>query len=313
MIPPSVYSTLISINIALIAAALTVFVISVTFLGRAIKKATDAKIEAQKKQEAESEQSIKMAEKNLKNKKPEEARKELDILRSKNRKLEQKTEAEIERYQSLTAKKCVFYPSLCFTISITLSVLSGNMTSNSIVEILLFVTSILILSLGAYFISMPIIVVGEIAKESDEVNQRSMVDAFKTALVEHENEKKPSFIIKLRNSEPIKINKNDKFTVTGLLYLEKGYAESVDYKLFFPEKFKALNSNVNLAKQPPNFIFPEYISTCIISRKLYPNCWYVFDFEFVAPNTSGKFEFAYQAQYLDFDSGLKKFKVEVTD
>jgi len=248
-----IYQLTYFLALTLLAIVIAIFVFAVSLLGRAIESA--AKIEREKIDERKriNTKEIERLQEDIDKAKekgeiPDELLQKLDILKRNDKNFEKALQKIRKAPEALTVKKGVFYPSSFLILSLILCGLAWYLSN---IEGLCWVWSFVpwILGLAAIGYSVCIVckslkLIQDVAVTSEEAWTAKIVQAFKIAQKDLEEEKRPEVTLTFKGIKfPLEIEEDSEKTIQLILKLTKGdFAQDVELHLGLPSGFEFLDA-----------------------------------------------------------------------
>jgi hypothetical protein len=275
----TIFETLFFLAVGLIAITITVFVLAVSLLGRAIK----ISLEEQEKAENERKESN--------NKEKEKIEITLNIAKKENSQVDRERLEQIIRNFSKKDKKHdrtlkwikwkpnllkanwgVFIPSLFFIVAIGISAFARFQLNqlNTDFQWLYFGLSLLALAFGTVFICLTLNVIESVAITSEETALIRQKDMYKAAIKEIEEEKKPELELSYGDEKPpFHFDIGQVKTVCVGIELKHGEAaRNPKIGLIAPKSFSFPNMDTTIQSKytdhPDHIATFVYCNNCII-------------------------------------------------
>lgn len=290
--------------LALLAIVITIFVLAVSLLGRAIEAA--ARMEREKIQQRKDDttkeialikEQIEKAEKT--GQIPKGLTQDLLALEQADKKLEKEL-ARIRRGpESLTARGGVFYPCSSLLGALVLVAtawyLSNVQNLNWIIPLVLWILALGAVAYSMYRICNSLGVIQNVAVTSEEAWMMKMIEAFKRVQKELEDERITAIELKFEEAVfPLEIQAGSEFTLDPVLAITRGiYAEDIELHLGFPKGFEFLDKTdtYELAShyEGRDYVFRSFT----VERFARPLNFYLSPFQIRAYPTVGRFKMIY--------------------
>jgi hypothetical protein len=308
--------SIIFLTITLITILIPVFVFAVSLLGRAIEKSSEeAKTKENNLKIKVSETSKKLKEASDKIRettKTDQLEKEIRNYKKDIKKYEKEIKSIRRIPEHLTVGGCIIKPGICFLIAFLLSNIvksSPNITFKSvhISLIPLNIISLILVLLGFLILYQCLKVIQEISLTTEQAQLQRTIDAFETALQQHEERKLPKLDLFFKDKKPPFIfNKASKNSISCSIYLKYGdVASDCEVRFLFPEAFKCLRLRTISSDEP------GYIEVINEFGNLKKGLQHPVNLEIETPNVTGKFTVKYYLFCEGFSSNPENFEIEV--
>lgn len=253
-----------NLALVLIGIIITVFVLTVTLLGRAAKLAKEKRTETEQKSKQEFDKDIATLNQKLKENPSDLGglKKQIADLESKKNYTEnQLKELEI-KYRALGLKESVFAPGGLFLTSLVFGNWIILISQSQIWKFISFSLSLIFLAYGIKKIKLTLQAVSDVSLSTDDYQsaqlQNALIQALKT--VENEKEPRPSIIFKEKSPFIFKIN-TEATIEFSIILLTPGNIEAKNVDVWFLsspeiELLKSKNS-VEPFKQNSDFVIPN--------------------------------------------------------
>jgi hypothetical protein len=247
-----VFESLIFLNIGLLAITITVFVLAVSLLGRAVRLSVEKMAEAEENLRKKTAENIKAMRESLGKTKPEsgiltrqpEINKLLQDL-NKQRKIESAIGRRIwwtrlkPKFMSVILG--VIMPSLCFIGSMSLGIIARyelNIEPSTLTSPYLYLM-IVLLALGICLVFVALKVIEGVAVTSEDVGYMREKEVFLSALDEHDESKRPMLVLTWHDTKPpFKVPSGSTINVEYVVGMTKGrIADSVVIGIHLPAVF----------------------------------------------------------------------------
>lgn len=310
-----VYELTFFLALALLAIVVTVYVFSVTQIGRATELESKRQKDIISAQKEASEKQIENIQKQLDEAKKVGRLDDATLLEEldKGRREIQNYASEINRLKNRTALIKRFgatvWPGSAILATIVLAMIARGIESNhNIIALVLWIIGLVTLLIGIYRIFKTLGAIEEVTINAQEAIDK-LPEAVKSALIAVEQQKKPMLTLVFRGSQPP-------------IYVNSGQQINIDFALEMASGDVARNISVFFTA-PPGFAFPStpsapaaddlpnYVSTCVKLIDLVTGLRNLFKLAIKAPATTGSYILVYQFVCEGFNSGRIPFPVEV--
>jgi predicted PurR-regulated permease PerM len=304
--------------IALLAITVTVFVLAVSLLGRAVKLSTQEQISAEQKRKKDTETEIKKIQDRLEKAKSEEKVKVEELVKNL-RDLEEKDRKHRNRIRwikvkpkLLTATWGAIVPGALFIASAFFSTYAlYYKDSVSAANSYAFFATLTLLS-GIIIVALTLKVIEGVAITSEETAFTRQVEQLKAALREFEEEKRPEIVLFWRKSQPpfhIKADSTQEL-VFSLLLTKGEVAANVLVGFYIPPGF-SFPGRRTLIQADSSRLISKYVGVRLDYSAITPGPYIADTVVFKAPSVTGEFIAYYQLSCIGFQSELKEFKIVV--
>lgn len=225
-----------------IGIVVTIFVFTVTLLGRATKLAKENKSRIEQKNKADTEDIISELKAQLSGKSPNTKRVLNEVLKLETKqKYNEKKLNEIEKkYKYLGLKDGVINPSIYFVLSIITQNVTANITGlDKMWQICLFSVSFITLFFGVKKVIATLNAIEEVSTNTDGYSEDQIARAVTKSMRAIENEKTPHPFVKFYEKPPFVFKANSNVSISFRVDLKSpGGAEAKNVRvwlLFSPE------------------------------------------------------------------------------
>jgi len=320
-------SGLLQLSLLLMGIVPLIYVLTVSLLGRAIKRRKEEE-ESQiskrdKELKIELEAENKTYQKILETKQHaqiKEAKENLDKIIKKNEASKEEIKKIGKTYGKLSLQGSIV-PFFWFTLSFITVLLAQGLLLNQFVTTKAIGIIYGLFTIACIFIIIGLIkqyqimqVVQEVAYPAEEALMQMTVDAFKQAIAENEESKRP--VLKLNFDEttpPFQIAKNTNFTIKFNIELLQGDpAHHTQVCFHAPQGFDFPN-NKSKWTQTKNFDIPNALTTNKpFNEPICQGLQYTSELEITTPDKPGKYTLLYSLTSEKFKSDKIPFIVNVT-
>jgi hypothetical protein len=331
----TVYSQTATLALALIVMPVTIFVFGVSMLGRALKRAEekeklllDHKKDAATKSLAAYKSALQEATAGSSTtgdlgKKVAVIQEQLDSTERNLKSLGVQAVAARESARCLTVTNCVVYPVLsfliCFALALAAASLHGSSTLPEGWVATLVPPGLWLFGLASAFLGFVRFVmpslrkIQEVAVQSDEVFQKSTVEAMMTALEGHEEARRPKLVM-VPDYPSFKVTPTARsdFTLSFSLFLEKGFVGEHCTVLFFTHdgsfQFRGRKTFVQGAGRP----WPDALTMQVSFDRIQRGVIQPLELPLTAPDQPGKHVLGYYVLCDGFKGELETITITVT-
>lgn len=245
----SVFESLLLLGIGLLGITITIFVLAVSLLGKAIRASAQEKQTAEESRKKDTDEQVKelQTELTVLSAKGKLDNKQIQQLQDSLQGLQNKQAAHTRRLRwirlkprLLTATGGVLIPSLFFITSIIatigalyfLTIDQSNDTNN------LFSATVLSLLIGIIWIAFVLKAIEEVTLTSDEVVFSRDKEMFVTALKEYDEARKPALLFLWKTQPPFQFPSDSSQTINFAVKVDKAdFAENVHVSFYLPTGF----------------------------------------------------------------------------
>lgn len=246
----TVYQLIFFFSIGLIAIVVTLFVLAVSLLGRAIALSTQEQIRTEEKRREDTENETRKIQEKLEQVKHsgqlnvEDLYRDLKDLASKIKKHNRKLRWIRLKPKFLTASWGVLVPGAFFLISAIISILALYRGGSNPATAPYMWISITTLGIGICFICLTLKVVEGVAKTSEETAFQRETEVLKTSLREFEEERKPILEISFEDEQPpFHVKPESDMSLMFRITLQQGFVgRNVVAYFFAPPEFVFVDS-----------------------------------------------------------------------
>lgn len=205
----AVYDVTILLSVALLVIIITVFVLAVALLGRALESARVTAEEAHKKEKENLSNALNQLEQRLKIAEQKgdsiwDIRIQIAEHEKESKAIEKKAQAALRDFELLKIRRCVLYPGALFLFSAALAtgarqidsatdvaIFTFNLSGTALAIWALWLLSIATLFGGLFRVYEVLEVIEKVAATGGEAQFQKQVEALKMALYQHEEGKRP--------------------------------------------------------------------------------------------------------------------------
>ncbi len=267
----AVYQLIFFLAVGLFAVAITVFVLAMSLLGRAIQMAIAAQEKTNKEQEEDYEEEMGKIRGELSEAEEEGRRPDIQRLGKAISSLKRKKWINNWKLKWINAKPKLlgsvwgaFIPGAFLLTSAIISIVAIYMGSGT-PEISPYMwIAIFTMGIGICFVCLSLKVIEGVARISEEVAFRKDVDIFKTSFEEIEEAKRPELELVFEEiSPPFNVKVDSEMKIDFNVGLKRGeYADDVNVFFFAPEGF-VFPGKETVVQAKEHEIVPGYITAII--------------------------------------------------
>lgn len=316
-----VFEALFYFAVGLIAITVTIFVLAVSLLGRAIKLSVQEQTIAEERSKKDTDDEIQELQEELEKAKaecqlsPEVLIRKLQKLESKQRRHKQKLFWIKLKPKLLTTIGGVFIPGIFFILSIIFSLIARHELSQSIsaaTSTYLFLT-ILFMVIGILYICLILRVIQGVAITTEETAFTIQKEVFKEALLEIDEAKKPTLFLEFSDSKPpFHVVADSEFTIDFSVGLNKGQVAKNSVIAFWtPAAFKFPEGTKKLPTRYKKYA--EHTSCRLDVGELRFPFDTLLSIKLTTPSEPGKYMCVYRLYCEGFNSEYKEFDIIVEE
>lgn len=242
--------------LVLIGIIITIFVLTVTLLGKAAKLAEEKKITVEQTNQQEFDKQIIEIEQKLKDHPAdniEELQKNINSLKTKRNYTENQLKQLEAKYNSLGLRKSVLIPGGFFITSL----ICGNwlilISQNQVWRFICFVLAAIFLGIGIKNILLSLKVISEVSLSADNYQYEQLQNAFIQSLRNIESEKEPKPQLRFNTKDPFIFKAQSEQNVDFSIYLSKlGNQEAKNLEIWFCSSAELELLKSNMSDEPKN-------------------------------------------------------------
>lgn len=234
-------------TLTLLGLVVAIFVLAVSFLGRAIEQSSEQEARIIDEREEEFERTVQEAKKKLAKRKASgeelsEAKRTLESYEIKKKWFEKRRARASSGYRLLTVKGGILYPGVALLLSLAFVVTAKYLITVSGPAAQIFSYILLILAAvgivwGCYRAYRSLSIVQSVATIPEEVQLKRTIEAFETALERHDEKRRPKlefhFIDPL---PPFEFKRSSEQAIEFAVYAEEGSpAKGVNVEFVAPD------------------------------------------------------------------------------
>lgn len=194
-------------TLTLLSLVVAIFVLALSFLGRAIKQSEEQAARIIDEEEKEFDKTVQEAKTMLGERKTSEARRGLERYEKKKKQFEKKRVRASSEYRLLTVKGGILYPGVALLLSLAFVVTAKYLitVSGAVAEVFSYILLILAavgIGWGCYRAYISLSVVQSVATIPEEVQLKRTIDAFETAMQRHDERIRPKLDFSFLNPLP---------------------------------------------------------------------------------------------------------------
>lgn len=316
----AVYQATVYISIALLAIVMTVFVLAVSLLGRAVRISIEEQVKFERNGLEKSQSEIANLTEQLKKAVETNEQPNMDRIQKSINKIKwRQTFSKLKlRWISIKPKFLgvplgVIVPGLLFLVAFFSSTFATYFEPSShSMALSLWYTSLITILIGIINILFTLRVTQSVAITSEETSYLRQKEMMKSALIEVEEAKKPSLILQFQNEQPpFDIVSNQQKVIAFTIHLDKGDIAVHPRVMFFVHegfKFPGHRSH----KQP---LTVKKVGGLLSSIIDFQRCTKAFDeigrITIGAPSEKDSFEAWYKVGCDSYDGEFIPFKINV--
>ncbi|MEK7281957.1 MAG: hypothetical protein AAB037_06390 [Chloroflexota bacterium] len=325
----AVYDVTILLSVALLVIIITVFVLSVTLLGRALESARVAAKEAHQKEKENLVNSLTQLEQRLKAAEQkgdliEDIKRQIEEHEKERKAIEKKAKTALRDFELLKVRGCVLYPGVLLLFASALATGARLIDSTTDTAIFTFDLSGIALAIwalwllsaatllgGLFRIYEVLEVIEKVAVTGGEAQFQKQVEALKMALYQHEEGKRPVLEFEfIDNQLPFTLKPGIEGEVRYHVRLTQGdVAHNTEVWFYAPKGFDFTGKDT--WHQEEDFV-PSRALTCkeVIATML-RGIWQRRTLKIKPPTEEDEYLLSYRLFCEGFQSDRMEFKVKV--
>jgi len=322
----AIYDATIFLNIALLAIAVSVFVLAASLLGRAleISRHEEEKLLAEvQKEENETlkrlnEEQTKASGEVTKGR----IKQEIQSHEKRRGENERKLVGVKRTYGLIGVKAAVTYPAIFFIVSLSLGAVARLIDSASEVNLFgfelsgtppfIWALSLFSLAWGLRRVYECLMVVQRVAITSEEAQHGRMTAALRTALEAHDEARRAKLALRFTGAEPpFAIASNAQQKIQFKVQLEQGdIGKEAAVHFLAPQGFEFPGVTCS-TRESSYLILPGYLEAVVDVGDVYRGLSYRRTIELKAPSQAGEYKLCYCLFCEGFEGKLEEFLVRV--
>lgn len=315
-----IYQATFYLSIVLLAILITLFVLAVSLLGRAVRISIDEQEKAEQASLSRSQSEIQDLSKQFKKAEKSHIQPDIDRIQKSIKKIKWSQRFSKIKLRWICIKPKflgvplgVILPGSLFLVSIVTSTLAIYFESSSHNTALsLWYISLITVIMGMINILLTLRVTQSVAITSDEISYLRQKELMKSALIEVEEVKTPSLEFSFSDENPpFDIGADQQKNIDFHIHLTKGYpARNIGVMFFVPEGFGFPGHTTH--KQP---ISVQTVAGLLSASVNFDYCTTSFDpassINIKAPSNQGAYKAWYKVGCDRFDGELQSFDINV--
>ncbi len=238
------YQLTFYLSLALLAIVITIFVLAVSLLGRAVRISSEEQQKAERERQERNQAQLGIIQDEMDTAKVDDKRPAVENLAKSLRELEKQIKKHDRKLawilwkpKFLTAMWGVFIPGSLFLFSAVLSLLALNFQTSYNLSLSLWILSLIATLSGITLICLILKVIEGVAVTADEASFIRQKEMLKTALIEFDKSNKPELGLKFSDKKtPFTIEAGSQKTLLFGISLTKGDIGRKPQVLFFAPK-----------------------------------------------------------------------------
>jgi ABC-type multidrug transport system fused ATPase/permease subunit len=319
--------SLLHLSLVLIGIVPLIYVLTVSLLGRAIKKQKEEQESHSKIRDEELEIELgnenKIYQEILKTKdqaKIKQAKDDLDKIIKRNEASKEERIKIGKKYGKLSIQGSII-PFFWFVLSFVTVLIAQGLLMNQVVTIRaiwviygLFTIAVIFIIIGLIKQYQIMRVIQEVAYPAEEALMQMTVDAFKQALTEHDELTKPLLMLFFSPQKPpFTVPHSTNYTIKFKVRLERGdiaYNSLVSF--YAPPAFDFITHKITVI-QSNGFLIPNAITAEVQTRSpLLKKNNYEYDIEIKTPDQPGQYKLIYRLECEKFTGEFVPLFINVT-
>lgn len=280
-----------NVSLTLLGVTITVFVLSVSLLGRAIERSQTEQARILQERSERLQRQKTEVEKRLGSATSEAEVRDLEAklkrLRRELRTYRKKLRRANRMATQLGVVGVVIVPGTAFLLSIVCAEITQLVIGHCI-KLLLISVSLLSLLVGIYFLLKSLRALEFTALTTEDVSLRQTTIALQKALEEHEDRRTPKLRLKLTEPSPIEVSKGAEFSLEFALGLRTGFsARGVEVWCLIPPGFRFIDAQKVWQQGDTHEKYPGYWTTIETFESIKKGVTYESAFKIKAPDSEG--------------------------
>lgn len=310
----TIYDATVLLAIGLLAIVVAIFVFGVSLLGRALEAAKKEEEDRLIKRGEELDDDVERLKKDLDKLKPSGSTTTLERKLKEVEKKRKDSERELKRIRAvprlLTLKESVAIPSISLLASLSFGG-AAKLVADGWLFYLLWVLSLLALAWGVYRIYQTLKVIEKVAVTSEEAYFARTKEAFKAALEQHEETKRPLLALRWTDKKPpFAIKAGSEGELPFILELIRGdIGKGAEVWFFAPPGFTFPKEPTVVQRE--DFIIPRALTARKTLGDIRPRFDYPLSIVIKAPSKTGEFKLLYRLQCGGFVGEYRVLEVKV--
>lgn len=264
----AIYQLIFFLAIALLAIAITVFVLAVSLLGRAVRMSVEEQEKVEKDRKEDNDKRLQEIQGELDRAKKKGIQPDIKRLDKILKGLKRKERIHLLKLWWIKRKPAflraswgALIPGAFFLIAIVLSVLALYWAHEASIASIYMWLAVAAMFFGICFVCLTLKVIESVAVTSEETAFSREVQRMKTALREFEEERKPELRLEFRDKQPpfSMVTESEESIKFGVGLSKGGIARKVEVAFFAPSGFKFPDST----STRPAIFLPDYATTLI--------------------------------------------------
>lgn len=314
----AIYQSMFFLAIALLAISITVFVLAVSLLGRAIRLSVEEQERAEKDRKKDTESEIKKIQDKLEQAKAA-GRVDVGDLSQSLQDLERKDSKHKWKLRWIKIKPKLLkvswgalIPGAFFLTAIVLSALALYWVREATIASIYMWLAVASMLIGICFVCLTLKVIEGVAVTSEEISLLRQKDILKTALKEHEEEKRPKLALQFEEKQPpFHIKAGEQMTIEfGLHFVQGEIARKLGAYIFAPSGFEFPGKHTWVQGKHVGEV-TEHVTTGFEYGDCTSGIAPARNLIIKAPSKTGKFKLKYKIVCEGFDGDIEKFNVVV--
>lgn len=314
----AIYQLLFFLSVALLATVVTLFVLAVSLLGRAVRLSAEEQTNTEQKRKQDTEDKIAGMKSQLDQATADEQldtgdlEKTLHDLKRKDAKHKWKLRWIKMKPKLLTASWGALIPGAFFLISVIFSAIALYLQDGEPVVSPYMWIAVAALGIGICFICLTLRVIEGVAITSEETGLVRDTEAFKSALREIEEEKKPKLSLIFRKEQPpFNLEVGEQISIPFELMLTQGDIARKPRVYFFAPSGFDFTDMATWVQDEYIAKVPEYITTSIEAAECRLGIYITSTVDIKAPTSEGEYVLFYRLTCEGFTTDLIEFNVIV--
>jgi hypothetical protein len=314
------------LTISLLAIDVTVFVLGVSLLGRAMRRAAEAKQKAEEEKRKSTGKELEALKKSVEEcaanpGKVAELGRSVKNLEAKQRKHVAHIKRIAKTASLLTVKGGVVYPGVLLLSALALTLLAAvgdqsrwQVPSLPSIPVLFWLMAIGLMSWAMAVILRVLSTIQDVAITSDEAALRATVDALTLALQAHDDSKTPTLKLVLENPKPpTLLTANSESTIEFALSLTKGQVARNAEIIFMSAPGEFSFPKLPMFKQSSSSFLSGYSSAMVLCGDVRGSIYTQVALVAMSPSVPGKYKLHYRLACDGYVSPDQEIELAVTE
>lgn len=312
-------------TITLLGLVVAIFVLAVSFLGRAIEQSAEQADQIINEQEEEFDKTVQEAKAKLSEAKAsgqelDEARREMERYNKKKKQFEKRRAKALAGYRLLTVKGGILCPGGALLLSLVFVVIAKHLTtvSGSVAQVFSYILLILAavgIGWGCYRAYRSLGVVQSVATIPEEVQLKRTIEAFEQAMERHDQKIRPVLNFVFTNPvPPFQFKRSSEQVIEYHVYVEEGSpAKAMEVSFTAPDGLEFPGA-ANVWRRAKEMLeYPDALTTRTEAIDIKDGFMLPSRVTIKTPAKVGTYKLVYNVTCEGFRSGFKEEDVKVVE